>query len=88
MAHTSHTVADPEKIRARLEKFRERGYSHTESEYYLGDISTAAAILDARGHPVAAVNVAVSRTRWHGAKDEKRIANLVIAAAEAISGHR
>ena len=88
VAHTSHTVADPEKIRARLEKFRERGYSHTESEYYLGDIATAAAILDARGHPVAAVNVAVSRTRWHGAKDEKRIANLVIAAAEAISGHR
>lgn len=84
--HTQHTVADPDRILARLEAIRKCGYSHTEGEYYLGDISTAAAILDARGHPVAAVNVAVSRARWRGAEDEQRIANLVIAAAAAISG--
>lgn len=83
--HTPQTVADREGIMERLEAFRNRGYSHTKGEYYIGDISTAAPIVDASGYPVAAVNVAVSRTRWRGAKDEQRISNLVIAAAGAIS---
>lgn len=84
--YTPQTVADPQRIMARLDAIRERGYSHTEGEYYIGDISTAAAIVNARGYPVAAINVAVSRARWHGAQDEQRIANLVIAAATAASG--
>ncbi|HTJ98995.1 MAG TPA: IclR family transcriptional regulator C-terminal domain-containing protein [Bordetella sp.] len=84
--HTPHTVADRPGIMKRLEAFRKQGYSHTKGEYYIGDISTAAPIVDARGYPIAAVNVAVSRARWRGAKDEQRISNLVIAAAGAISG--
>lgn len=86
VAHTPNTVADPGKIMRRLADIRRHGYSHTEGEYYLGDISTAAAILDAHGYPMGAVNVAVSRARWKGAKDEKRISDLVITAAAAISG--
>lgn len=85
-AHTPNTVTDPDKIMRRLVDIRRYGYSHTEGEYYLGDISTAAAILDAHGYPMGAVNVAVSRARWKGAKDEKRISDLVITAAAAISG--
>jgi DNA-binding IclR family transcriptional regulator len=85
VAHTPHTIAEPEKIRQRLAAIRQQGYSHTEGEYYLGDISTAAAILDAHGYPMGAVNVAVSRTRWHGRKDEERVSDLVITAAAAIS---
>jgi IclR family pca regulon transcriptional regulator len=84
--HTPHTVADRAGIQKRLDAFRKQGYAHTRGEYYIGDISTAAAIVDARGYPIAAVNVAVSRTRWRGAKDEQRVSNLVIAAAGAISG--
>ncbi len=84
--HTPNTIADPDKIQRRLGSIRRQGYSHTEGEYYLGDISTAAAILDAHGYPIGAVNVAVSRARWRGAKDEKKMADLVIMAASAISG--
>jgi DNA-binding IclR family transcriptional regulator len=86
VAHTPQTVADRRGIVKRLALFRKQGYSHTEGEYYIGDISTAAAIVDAHGYPIGAVNVAVSRTRWRGAQDERRIADLVIAAAAAISG--
>lgn len=86
VAHTPNTIADPDRIIRRLADIRRHGYSHTEGEYYLGDISTAAAILDAHGYPMGAVNVAVSRARWKGAKDEKRISDLVITAAAAISG--
>jgi DNA-binding IclR family transcriptional regulator len=86
VSYTPNTVAEPEKILQRLRAIREKGYSHTEGEYYLGDISTAAAILDAHGHPIGAVNVAVARSRWHGGADEERISNLVITAAAAITG--
>lgn len=86
IGHTPHTVADRDAIMQRLAAIRRQGYSHTEGEYYLGDISTAAAIIDARGYPIGAVNVAVSRARWRGAKDEQRISDLVIAASAAISG--
>ena len=32
---------------------------------YLGDIATAVAVLGADGRPRGAINVAVSRARWH-----------------------
>lgn len=86
ISHTPHTVASKDAILDRMAAIRRQGYSHTEGEYYLGDISTAAAIVDARDYPIGAVNVAVSRARWRGTKDEQRISNLVIAAAAAISG--
>jgi DNA-binding IclR family transcriptional regulator len=67
---------------------RAAGYAHTEEEYFLGDISTAAAIVDGRGRPVGAVNVGVARPRWTGADIERRISDLVITTAAAISGRR
>ena len=85
--HTLFTVAEPKAIRARLAQIRAAGYAHTEEEYFLGDISTAAPILDAAGRPIGAINVAVDRPRWN-ADDERRIAGLVMSAAAAISGRR
>jgi IclR family transcriptional regulator, pca regulon regulatory protein len=83
--HTPHTVAQPRAIKQRLSEIRKAGYAHTEEEYYLGDISTAAAVLDARGRVMGAVNVAVAKPRWNGAADERRIADLVISTASSIS---
>jgi DNA-binding IclR family transcriptional regulator len=86
--HTPRTVVQPRAIKARLEKIRAIGYAHTEEEYYLGDISTASAILDARGRPVAAINVAMVKPRWTGPDIERRISDLVISAASVISARR
>jgi IclR family transcriptional regulator, pca regulon regulatory protein len=83
--HTPHTVAQPRAIKQRLAEIRAAGYAHTEEEYYLGDISTAAAVVDSRGRVMGAVNVAVAKPRWNGAADERRIADLVISTASAIS---
>lgn len=82
--HTPHTTTDPKAIRQRLEAIRHDGYSHTEEEFFLGDISTAAAVRDARGRVIAGVNVAIAKHRWNPA-DERKIADLVISAAAAIS---
>lgn len=87
--YTPHTVADIKAIRKRLALIRKRGYAHTEEEYYLGDISTAAAITDSLGRPVGAINIAVARSRWGGEAQEKRLADLLISTATAISSrHR
>ena len=83
--HTQHTVNDRAAILARLEMIRETGYAHTEDELYLGDIATAAAVLDRDGRPMGAINAAVSRARWKGAEDERRIASLLLDASRAIS---
>lgn len=84
--HTPHTIAAPKAIKDRLQKIRSQGYAHSEEEYFLGDISTAAAIVNASGRAIGAINVAVAKPRWKGQKDEARISGLVIAAAAAISG--
>lgn len=83
--YTPHTVVDPKAIRERLQDIRGKGYAHTKEEYYLGDISTAAPVRNASGYAIGAVNIAVAKSRWGGREDEKRIADLVISAASAIS---
>lgn len=88
VAHTPHTITQARAIKARLSAIRAAGYAHAEEEYFFGDISTAAAILDANGRPVGAINVAVAKPRWNGEEDERRISDLVITAAAAISGRR
>ena len=88
IAHTPHTIIQPRAIKARLAAIHAVGYAHTENEYFLGDISTAAAILDANDRPMGAINVAVTKPRWNSERDERRISDLVITAAAAISGHR
>jgi len=88
IAHTPNTVADRSAIHARLRQIRSAGYALTAEEYYMGDISVAAAIVDADGRPLGAINVAVAKPRWRGMEDEKRLSELVITAAAAISGRR
>jgi IclR family pca regulon transcriptional regulator len=83
--HSPYTVAKPKAIRERLIEIREKGYAHTEGEYYLDDISTAVAILGSGGRAVGAINVAVAKARWGGHVDERRIADLLISAASAVS---
>ena len=86
--HTVHTVTNPKAILARLPEIRSKGYEHTENEYYLGDISTAVAVIGREGRPIGAINVAVAQQRWDGEGDEARISSLLLAAAHAISAQR
>ena len=85
IAHTRYTVIDPAAIHARLEEIRKKGYAHTKEEYFLGDLSVAVPVIGADGRAAGALNVAVAKARWQGAADEKRLANLLIAAGQAIN---
>ncbi|MFT4065885.1 IclR family transcriptional regulator [Paraburkholderia sp.] len=88
IAHTHCTVYQPHRIRERIARIRKQGYAHAEDEYFVSDISTAAAITNTHGRAVGAVNIAVGRPRWDAARDERRFADLVISAASAISSKR
>jgi IclR family pca regulon transcriptional regulator len=88
IAHTPNTVTDRAAIHERLARIRGNGYALASEEYYMGDISVAAAITDADGRPLGAINVAVTKPRWRGDEDEKRLSELVITAAGAVSGRR
>jgi IclR family transcriptional regulator, pca regulon regulatory protein len=86
--YTASTVYQPRKIKERIGQIRKQGYAHTEDEYFVSDISTAAAITNAHGRGIGAVNIAVTRSRWQADRDEKRFADLVISTASAISTRR
>ena len=88
VAYTAATVYQPRKIKDRITQIRKQGYAHTEDEYFVSDISTAAAITNAQGRGVGAVNIAVARPRWQADRDERRFADLVISTASAISSRR
>lgn len=83
VAHTRHTVVDPAVIRRRLVEIRGKGYAHTREEYFLGDFSVAVPVMGIDGRAAGAINVAIAKARWQGAADEKRLANLLIAAGQA-----
>lgn len=83
--HQPRTVTDPRRIKARLVRIRAQGYANTQDELFADDISTAAPVLDAHGRAVGALNIAVSRARWNAGRDADRYADLLRAAANAIS---
>ncbi len=63
-AMTRSTVTDLAGLRAAIDTAREQGYALNDQEAFVGDVSVAAPLLDLRGHPLGAVNIAVPTPRW------------------------
>ncbi|WP_246776749.1 IclR family transcriptional regulator [Microvirga sp. VF16] len=82
---TPHTTWSRDAIAAKLQLTATRGYATAFEEYFYGDLSLAAAILDSKGIPYGAINIAVSRSRYTPEEAEERFASLVVAAAHSIS---
>lgn len=62
-AYTEHTVTDPDLVRARLARIRDRGWELADQERELGVRTIAAPITDTNGETVAAVNIATNYMR-------------------------
>lgn len=77
---------DHDAMFERLAKARQLGYVRADGEFYKGDVSTAAAILDSNDVPVGAINISVQKRRWDPVRDDQRIRDLILTAAAAISG--
>ncbi|WP_376985621.1 IclR family transcriptional regulator [Bosea sp. R86505] len=84
-AYTPSTTWQRDALREKIRQAAAQGYATAFEEVYLGDASIAAPILDHRGRPEGAVNVAVSCSRYGREEVVARFSALVIAAAHAIS---
>lgn len=84
-AYTPQTVHTLRDLEGKLDRAAARGYATAFEEYYVGDLSIAAPIVNSSGQPVGAVNVAVSKARWTPEDAEGRLSPVVVAAALAIA---
>lgn len=83
-AMTRFTVTDLAGLRQALDAARELGYALNDQEAFVGDISVAAPLLNARRVPIAAVNIAVPTPRWQLQDVLQRLVPQLLKAAAAI----
>lgn len=86
-AVTPHTAVTLGDLLTKLEEDRATGLAWSDGQYEAGISSVAAAILDASGTPVAAINVSGQPASFQGDKRREEIARVIAAAAEEISRH-
>jgi IclR family pca regulon transcriptional regulator len=84
-AHTPTTVWRRNDLAAKLRLSAKQGFATAFGEYYKGDLSIAAAILDEHGRPEGAINVAVSFARYKQEEVAARFGPLVVAAGHSVS---
>lgn len=84
--HTPQSTTDAGLLRQFIDEARVNRYAYADEEFFPGDINVAAAVLDAAGQPIAAVNISVPKPRWTLARARQELAPLVIQAARAIGG--
>ena len=85
VALTRRTVTDPEELRARLAEVRAAGYAWGLEEFAEGIDSVAAPIRDERGNAIAALHVHGPAYRFPASREDSRVSEIVITAANAIS---
>ena len=83
--HTPTTTWRRNDLRAKLRLSAKQGFATAFGEFYKGDLSVAAAILDENGRPEGAINVAVSFARYKQEEVAARFSPLVMAAGHAVS---
>jgi DNA-binding IclR family transcriptional regulator len=85
VAYTPRTITEVPALLALCAEAAQRGYAYSVGEYYAGDLNVGAAVLDASGRPLGAVNISAPSTRWTMARVHKELAPLVIETARLIS---
>ena len=84
-ALTPMTVTDPTRILGLIETARHDGYACSDQECYRGDVTVAAAVIGAGGHPVGAINISAPTSRWTLEEMCSKLAPLLIETARAVS---
>jgi DNA-binding IclR family transcriptional regulator len=82
---TSDTITEPERIYAKIDEARERGYAMVVGENTVGEITIAGAVVDADGRPLAAVHIAGNTAKWVPDAYEQRFGPLVVEVARSLS---
>src|SRR5690606_2395044 len=84
-AFTAHTTCELGALERKLDRAAKLGYAVTWEEYYPGDLSIAAPIVDAAQQPIGAINVSVTRAMYTPHDAEAAFHSLVVATAHSVS---
>lgn len=82
---TPHTLIDPERIMQAVRDAGHQGYALAVEETQLGEITLGVAIVDANGHPIAAVHIAASTKTWTPEALADKCAVLAMDTAQSLS---
>lgn len=82
---TPRTVTDLNGLRELLQRAHELGYALNDQEAFIGDISVAAPLVDGKGHPVGAINIAVPSPRWNVQDVVDRLVPYLLRTAATIN---
>lgn len=81
---TEHTITDRRRLKAELQRIKNRGYSINDQEMAIGLRGVAAPILSSAGRPVAAINLSIPRP-LASREIEEVLAPRLLATARTIS---
>lgn len=82
-AATSHTLTDPDEIRAEAERVRGRGYAMNRSWWREGVVAVSAVVHDATARPIAALGLLMPEVRHQG--DDEELGHLMADVASRAS---
>jgi DNA-binding IclR family transcriptional regulator len=85
-AYTEKTITSPARLREELEVIRQRGYAHDDEEFEVGVRAVSAPIRDIDGNLIAALSMPGPTNRITPERIPE-IAQALVEAAEAVSGH-
>lgn len=86
IAYTPHTKTGIPEIMDDIRLIRSRGYSLTQQESTIGDVSVAAPVRRPDGNSTAAINISVSASEWEPERVAKQFSPALLEAARAVSG--
>ena len=84
-AWTANTVTETAKHAANVDETRKRGYAVNDQETFAGDVSIAAAPVDAAGQVAGATDIAAPSPRWTLAELQRKLARRLVRAAGEVS---
>ncbi|UVO30468.1 IclR family transcriptional regulator [Bradyrhizobium arachidis] len=83
--YTDRSVSDPSEMRKLLEKAASEGFVLTQSQYFYGDISIAAAVIDGSKTVLGAVSLSVPESRMTVQEAREKLVPVTIEAARKVS---
>jgi len=84
--YTERSITEKPQLIEELEIIREKGFSVDDEEYVDGLVCIAAPIFDYHGNPIASISVSSPKYRYDPAVHLSFYSNLVVEAAQKISG--
>jgi IclR family transcriptional regulator, pca regulon regulatory protein len=84
-AHTTQTVLDRDEMVRLIEATERDGYAFVQSQFFNGDISFAAAVVDGQNRPLGAVSISVPDSRMGPEKARELLLPAAVEAARKTS---